>query len=528
MPLMDDMELVDTVNSVVKNPENLFSILTRQQNDHRSLIPRLVALFVYLLDGYINFKLIVILGFLNLVLLTLSLSLILRSAKANVLLHIFLFFFIFTPFVFPVHLWSLTAYQSTLSVSFSFISLYFLQPRKSKIWYCSIPFAVLSSFTFLDGISIFPVALLWLFLQRRWKELIIYSGVILFYFYLYFSNFKLSSASDILPANELIRAASLNLITFTGSIAKILSDTHVFKLSFTFGCIFLLIFIVNCYQRIKFENSVGFKFKFSGIGFAEIAFIRLQASAFMISIGRSAEGVDTMAAYRYNIFSVTIAVLICIILIRMVSEKYQYAVSIGVLGSGILMCFYTYLKYDRQIKLMVSELKADSHNYRHHSVYLHQYFNMPDPKPEFYRYHKFPVYYPEEVIDSWSLLISKSDEDNNLKLRAVVPESSAVYKNHIYPVVELYVSNVPGHLPGNGLHLGLLHASKPHVFYLVAMKDLSNNGLKKFVSTDDTGNFAAAVPEKLIPGIYKAGLVWMDDGVPKVVKIDDDFQAFAK
>ena len=41
VPLMDDMDLISTINAIEDTPTNIISILFRQQNDHRILFSRL-------------------------------------------------------------------------------------------------------------------------------------------------------------------------------------------------------------------------------------------------------------------------------------------------------------------------------------------------------------------------------------------------------------------------------------------------------------------------------------------------------
>lgn len=521
VPYLDDMELVSTINDIQDHPEHLFNILTRQQNEHRSFIPRSAAVLVYLLKGVLDFKSIIMLSFGNLLLLGFSILLILRSTKLSLFYVIPISFFLFTPFVYTVHLTSLPAFQSTLSIAFSFLALYFLQEKNKKSCYWAIPLAVLSSLTFLDGISIFPVLLLWLAIQKRWRHLLFFGIFTLLYFYFYFFDFKLSSSSNVLPFNELVAAVSVNFLTFIGSIAKIVSDSYAFQLSFISGIIFLGIFVgsIVLNKGVNGAKKVSLKSILSDIGYLEISFIRLLASAFMISVGRSSEGVSNILAIRYDMFSISFFILILIFIARIIDQKWQRLFQIVAVAASILTCVHMYIKYNELVGQIESGMKLDSYNYKHSGKFFHQYMNLPDPEPEFYRNYKFPTYYSDRMIKSWEDVINNNSV-SQIKLRAEEFADSPQYKTFQYPMIELTITDLPDGLSEKEIYLGMLNTSEKRVFHLISLRDLTNNGLKGRIWSKGKRILFASIPNKLNTGDYKLGLVWVENGVPKALSIN--------
>lgn len=516
MPFMDDMELVYTVNDIQRHPDQIFHILTRQQNDHRSFLSRAAALLIYAIEGKLDFKMTILLGYLNLILLAISILLIIKSREFNPSIIISLFYLLFTPFIFPVHLWSMAAYQYTLSIALSFLALYFLQDDKKRIWYLAIPLAAMASLAFLDGIATFLILLLWLLIQKRWKDSMYLAAFTVSFFLCYFSDFRLSAASNILPLKALAITSSVNFIAFTGSFAKILSDTYAFEISFITGCLVLFFFFKVISQRIYqyWKNPEAATPVGQVLGFLELAFMRLLASAFMISVGRTSEGPGAMVAPRYNIYSISLLVLTIILISYQIRGTYRLRFQIGLVVTSVLFCFYSYLKYDGRVKLMEAELKSDSYNYTHNRVFFHQYFNLPDPEPHVYKNYDFPVYFSDSTIGLWKENIKKQKQHSSIAWNAVEVNDSRIYKNYIHPVIEITLKNIPDNVPQRNIYLGMLNLSRTKVFYLIALRDLSNNGLKRLLKKNEDRKLSASIPNKFRSGRYSMGLCWMADGSP--------------
>jgi hypothetical protein len=510
VPYMDDMELVDSVNSLKKDFSRWFYLLVRQQNDHRAMFPRLGILLTFLVKGTLDFRFTVLLGYLNLMALGWCFFLIHRSINDRISDYIPAAFLLFSPVVYLIHLWSLTAFQHTLSVVFSIACLYYLQPTRKSRWFYAIGFSVMATLTNLDGTSLLPVALLWLIAQARWKEALYYAAFAMLYLFVYFYDFKFSSTSNVaITADSLPLLAHCYLI-MVGSLAKIVSDTHTMVLSAVFGGLMLLLFLT-----IKIRQYPGIRRLFD-FDFTEIVFLRLLISMAVITIGRYMGGVENMVAMRFQIYSVSIAITMYFLLLKTLRGKALYFFRIASAFGAVAISLYSYVKYDSAVNYMEEGLKADSYNYPAHSLFLHQYYNLPDPDSGFYTHYEFPAHFSREVINSWKEISQKAGDKNFYLLTQRVLEKTGRYEHFLYPVLEFEIEGLSGTAPRKEAFLGIMQQSPPYNFYLVALEEQKGSWLKNTVSRSAKPVSAKGiVPQKLPAGNYSAILCWLEDGKPK-------------
>lgn len=509
VPFMDDMELVDSINVLKNGTADVFTTLVRQQNDHRSTFPRLGIILSYLLSGTLDFRLTILLGYFNLMLLGYAFYLIYRSANKEITLFLPVMLLLFSPLVYYVHLWSLTAFQHTLSIAFSILCLYFLQPEKKPSWLFAFPIAVAATLTNLDGISVMPVCIFWLLTQKRWKDSLIFTGLTVVYLIIYFTDFKLSSASQIgFTVNSLPLMAHA-FIVVTGSFARFISDTYGIMLSTILGSGILLTFLV-----FKFfpRSEGGYRFSFPEIwklDLTDICFLRMLGSMGMIMIGRYAEGVGTMIAPRFQIYAVSVLILFYLFLVKSAPFRKAAFFKIAAISIALVLSIYSYRKYDKAVNFNDAGLKADSYNYTRNKFFLHQYYNLPDPEPSFYENYIFPEYFGKKVIDTWKTTTgAKSD----LGIQVTEYPDLPRYKTYLYRVKAIKVSNVGSEVPGKDVYLGLTENADPSRFYLVALKD-DRPSWKS--GKAGAGEFNVEIPGKIKPGTYTATLCWLDDDQPR-------------
>lgn len=520
VPLMDDMDFIHTANDLQNQSNNLFTLLTRQLNDHRVVFAKLAAIISYWVRGEVNFKFTILLGYINLLLLAFSFFLVYRSRFKEVTGFLPVVFFLFTPFIYPAQIWSIPSFQHPLSIGFSIISLFFLQREKEKIWYWSIPFAIFSSLSNLDGLSSIIIGLVWLLFQKRWKDFSAYAIFSVVFLFLFFHGFKFSTASKSLPFDEALSIIPLGFVLFTGSFAKIVSDSYAIPLSFISGCVILITFILIKFRGIN-KNSTfsSFLSYFANFNLAEIALIRLLASAAMISLGRSGDGILSMVATRFQMYSVCIFIAFYLLVISNFKNHIPSFFKIGSIILSFITCLYLYSKYDAPVALVASGLKADSYNYPHNHSFLHQYYNLADPDPGFYKNYNFPIYFNESIIDSWKNQLGVIPSDTTLKLSTEKHPADGIYKEYIYPSMSITVENAPLSTPQKETYIGLLSSSDRSKFYIIAATDRNYKGIRGVLNNSEKRKFYASFLTKFPPGTYHTGLCWLENGKPRIAVI---------
>ncbi len=502
VPYMDDMELVDTINTIKEHGTRIFSVLVRQQNDHRVAFSRLGILITYALTNTIDFRLTILLGYLNLILLGYCFYLVHQSVSQGKKTFLPISILLFSPIVYQLHLWSITAFQNTLSIAFSILCLYFLQPGKRKYWLLSAVFAISASLTNLEGIGVFLVALFWLATQARWKHFLIYLTFSIFHLVLFFTDFKFSGAAKLDFTLDSIPLLLKNIITITGSIAKIISDTYAVMLSFYCGLIIILIFVtIKLFPGLAIGQPRFSLQKLFDLDLVDICCLRLFTSMVMIAVGRFSDGVDTMVAIRFQIYSVSVAIIFYLFLLKSLSNRAIRWLHLCVLSLSVIASIYSYIKYDNAVEYMTDGMKADTYNYPNNRLFLHQYFNLPDPEPEFYKNYKFPVYFPENTVIAWTnnLQELRDPKLTHFSILEIPRESSS---GDLYANIQIEVENHEPDKPSKELYLGLISHSPQRNCYILATRKMKS------------GNYQANMPKKIPTGSYTLTMCWVEKGIP--------------
>jgi len=522
VPFMDDMTLVNTVNNIQEDSSRFFSVLVSQQNDHRIAFARLGIIASYLLSGAINFRLAILLGYLNLILLGYSLYLIYRTENNEKFGFLPATLLLFSPIVYFVQLSSITSFQHSLSLSFSILGLYFLQPDKSKYWFLAIFFSIAASLTNLDGISVVPLAIFWLITQRRWKTAGYFTVFALIYFVIYFTNFNFSSSTQITWSLDNLALMAQSFLTVTGSLAKIISDSKGAVLSLILGSFMLSVFtMIKFYPRILGPESRFSLRKLFTLDLTDICFLRIVTSMVMIAIGRFADGMGSMTATRFQVYSVSMVIIFYLFLLKTLKGKNLYLVKISSMIIAIVISFYSYKKYETAVSYFDEGLKADSYNYPHNKIFLHQYWNMPDPDPGFYANYDFPLNFPESTINFWRSARSSQKPVSTTLITKEIPPLERD-PDYIFPLKELVIKNNNEDIPEQGAYLGLSSNAAPGKLYLIAL--LANNGswLSGLIGQPVTGNYRCEIPKKLPHGTYTAKMCWVKDGKPMASQISQN------
>lgn len=523
VPYDDDEALLISINSIHENTGNLFNALVLQHNDHRIFFARLAAVLIEFFNGEMNFRIMIVFGYLNLILLGYALYLVFKTVSDKLIFFLPVTILMFSPIVYVVHFWSITAFEQTLTITFSLYSLYFLQNSKQKIWYLSFPFAIAATLANLDGLSIIPVGLVWLILQKRIRESVIFGIFSAAYLFLFFQGFRFSFSSESFTITQTIWLIFRGFVSFTGSITKVLSDSHVYVLSLTAGGFFLGVYLLFLLK--KFTRSEDWKGVLFPISFVEICLLKLLASGLMIAMGRGMSNIDSMAAMRFQVYSTTICALFYLfVLSNFKNENFKYSLFVVFLLSTLTLNGWSYAKYGKAVANHNDELKADAYNFPNHSFFIHQYSSAPDHGPSFFKHYSFPDYFSKSDILTWDEQIKSQNLDKKAVFKTTIIDDKSLYGKYIYPVLNIEIDHLPAGIPRNDVYLFLSDHDKKDKPYIVALRVNDNNWLRNLIRKElPPASFSTIIPQKMPHGIYNAALCWSENGVPKSLLIAKAF-----
>ncbi len=222
-----------------------------QHGEHRIALDRVITLAIYYLSGHIDFRALVFIG--NLALMVLALILLsafqLKEHKNRILYFIPALFFLFQPQYYENIFIAMAALSNFYVLVFAFLSLYILTRHYDR-FFLAVFFAVLATFTQGSGLFVFIEGVALLIFQKRYRELIIWSAVMAVSTGLYFYGYVKPAGHP--SITKAVFEAPLSLVqyffTFIGS--SVWSILHIGVLTrpllvllVIFGLLPLLFFI---------------------------------------------------------------------------------------------------------------------------------------------------------------------------------------------------------------------------------------------------------------------------------------------
>jgi hypothetical protein len=514
VPYNDDEALLFTINYIHEHSSGLFKSLIQQHNDHRIFFSRLAGVVIDFLYGKMNFRTMIIFGYINLILVGHSFYLIYRSFGKNLLLFLPVSIVLFSPIVYCTQLWSITAFEQTLSIAFSLYCLYFLQPEKRKTWLWAIPLAVAATLANLDGVSVIPIALFWLITQRRVKESWIFGVFSMIYCYLFFVNFRFSSASQFPHISRFVRIVFSGFVALSGSIVKVLSDSHGYMMAVALGGVILLTYCT--FTAIKYFNLIRKTNWVYSISLTEICFFKVLACVLMIAMGRSGENPENILSIRFQIYSASIFIMFYLfVLSNLKAERLQYMLFFVFLFGTLTLNLLAYVKYQDAVTVHNDELKVDAFNYPAHNFFIHQYPGVPDPKAVFYKCYDFPEYLKKDWVSRWEAAVKNQGQELKATFKSQILTKPAGFTDSIYPIINFEIGNLPSLVPRRNVYLALFNQENLRKPVLVALRPPNSGWVNKILkNTSAPHSFTATFPSKIPDGFYDIALCWTINNVP--------------
>lgn len=510
VPYGDDSALFLTINHLDQSYHTIFSTLFSQHNEHRVVFSRLAMLFVYTLTGSMNFKIVILLGLLNIALLSFVLYLFFKQIATSIYYFLPVVLILFSPIVSTNQLWALTSFEHSLSICFSLLCLYFTQKDKRAQWWYSWLFATAAPLANLDGLCVLPIALVWLMLQKRWRHSLLFAGFMTLYLSVFFSNFKLVNSLALPPLDELIMLLFKSLLIYTGSIAKVISDSYVIQLSTVLGLLMLLTFGWIIIQRVITQKNNN---ELLSINVIEISFLHLLACGMMLAIGRAGDEIGAMAADRFQIYAATIACLFYLVVLNRFKEvKIGRTIAYGALVMAVVASAYSYTKYTAKMDHHIRKLVADSFNYQHHAVFLHQFIDVNDPPRVNFRNYTFPPYIPSQEIEQcYQQLQLDTIQSTARQVKVHYLHKAEGFEKSIYPLIQIDINTLPSTLQKEQLYLLFYPSNAASPPYIAAPFVAKTNWLRSMITPKTEQNISLTIANKLPEGNYDLALYWKNE-----------------
>ncbi|MBB6004550.1 hypothetical protein [Arcicella rosea] len=317
----------------------------KQHNEHRIAFDRIITLLVSEVHGHIEYRWLMWIGNLTLVGVIGIFFKIFQKNKLSFISFVPIPFIIFQLELWENTFWGMASLQNFGILLFVFALIYFVSINNQRSFLWSIFFAVLATYTSGNGMLAFPVCVCILALQKRWKDVTIFTltALVLIILYFYHFHFPDNGVKELLSNN--IQKLIVGFFCFNGAIADLfpLSSTRlqitavsgILLTFFAFGLSFY--WILNSSLFAKKEKTSSTEYFILG------CFMFLIASSIVVSVTRINLGEMGLLTSRYKIYSVMMVVCIHIgLLLNLKQDKVKifiYSTLLISIGFNILANF---------------------------------------------------------------------------------------------------------------------------------------------------------------------------------------------
>jgi hypothetical protein len=428
IPHWDDFAVRNTLakiletNSIFEKIKLLFS----QHNEHRILLTRLSAWLVFLLQGTLNLKGLMLIGFFALFGILVILFQISKKYNSPLYAFVPISFILFNIGLFENTFWGMASVQNFGVVFFAFLTLYWLvfsiENQNKYYFYLSLISCFIGVFTSSNGIIIPLVGCLVLLVQQRKKELFIWLGGSITFIIVFFFNFQKNPDNVVKTNFSDFKSIIKGLFATLGSVldsSTIVPVKHM-DLAMALGLFLLIFMCMFAYQVIfkKHNQSFSLYHRTNDLFLlACLAFIGITSVG--IVVARISYGIEILLTSKYKIYSVLSLIIFYIVALDSLAERFKNNFIKLAIFVSIFFNFYTYISDHQNIKYLNQERITDQ--------FKQQYSDKSFPKQGIMRVLQQPenAFYDSMIDEMWQakdstlqfLTIETKGENYFLKLK---------------------------------------------------------------------------------------------------------------
>lgn len=370
----DDFDLLETVTRVPEAnsfSEKLF-LWFKQQNEHRVVFPRLITYLDYQLEGFINWRSLIL--FANLV--WVGILYFFWSAFRSMNLPLWMFipvsWLLFQPQYYENMIWATSILQQSNVVFWLSFTVFLYAKGYPKA--ALLP-ALVATFSHGSGLSSFIVILFLILTERKWHLLPYWIASTLAVVLLYFFRLEKGQSANFSESISNIKQLILSFFAFSGSMTRVVIENPLWAAAAGF----LMMLILSAYLLPKFlaafkPNKPEFSF-FTIILIGNIAFFAISAA--LVSISRSWAGLESIMPPRYQHYTVFLAGWTYLVILKSLSPtKIKRVAALLTIAFALLFNLLSYVVYSPSVIFRQNYLIADETNYLNHQRFLQYHWTF--------------------------------------------------------------------------------------------------------------------------------------------------------
>ena len=290
----------------------------KQHNEHRIAFDRFFTLIVFWIHGSIEYRWLMWIGNFTLLGVLFIFYKIFQKQKISIAYFVPIPFIFFQLQLWENTFWGMAAVQNFGIIFFIVALIYLISSEKRSHFYLSVLVAFFATYTSGNGITIFPVCIVLLILQRRFKDIFIFSSASIILVFLYFYQYKFPENNPSLDGIG-IKKMGIGFLMFLGSVFDLIPNTSQNQKVTLIGGFFLFITgsIIAIYLIF---NSKLFK-KQRNLNHTELFILGcimfLVGTAIVVTVTRISYGEIGLLTSRYKIYSI---LLLCTVYLALISK----------------------------------------------------------------------------------------------------------------------------------------------------------------------------------------------------------------
>jgi len=363
----DDFHLLKTV-LWIQDVDGIFEklgILMKQHNEHRILLPRLLTLLDYKIEGAINWRTLILTG--NLIWIA-NLWFFWKGFKS---FKQPVWMFIGVPFIFlqPQYTdnvtWAISILQQSVIV-FWFSLLAYLCSKNRYSW--ALLVAVIATFTHGNGIFSFVIGIILASMDRRWRTVLTWAGVLVIVAIIYFWGFEKGQSADFGKSLSDPVRLMMAFFGFFGSVTTI----RIQNVNFAVLLGAVLITILGIYLIPKLKSSVFKPYNklsaFDKMLLGNVLFLGITGA--LVCVSRSWGGVGNVLAPRYQHYAPYVICWVYIVILSYLNLPAKKIAAGLFILFAVMFNALSYFNYNHEIQLRRNWLIADESNWINHGKML--------------------------------------------------------------------------------------------------------------------------------------------------------------
>jgi hypothetical protein len=494
--------------------------LLRPNNEHRILTAKIITLFMYTLTGQVNFRWLILAGYLFLLGILWLFYRVFKTLNLPLLAFVPIPFFLLQPQYYLTSIWAITGLQHQVVVCLVLTALYMLANGRSNRFAAATGVQLLASLSMSNGLFGWVAGAVVLALQRHWYRLglwlVVGIATIVFYFHDFHSpQGNESSFSFFIRQPYLIGAA---FFTFMGGLFDFFPDADIVKRSIlpTVAGLVLITAMLRLLWSIlsnllgsgmSYTRSAGHGFKTDRQQqyFLVGCYAFLMVNASVVAFLRPRFGYSVMLVSNYMVYP---ALLISLLYLTVLSEYKRSEtinrwVRIGILSSIAVFTISYFIRWPK-VAYRKQVLLTNAFNQKHNGTGLGATWGTPFAelanhamteavKRRIYRY-------PEAYYTAFESILTPSMQPGGADSTVRIDVSGGGY-SYMAETVS------PTTLSLNGSSAVLVQSSQRSYLYVSELPF----GMSAFWLNRPVTNVRAEVVNSLLaPGSYRVGLLLPD------------------